>query len=838
MQLNSKLSPKGVVTGVYFFPILFFILVLSTVKAEAVPRMGTMDSLIYRLRSASTKVDQANIADEFLRDAFSFDSAKSISYTRLVISIGDSLHNTVVSQLAKAYCFIRFHNIDSSVYYYNLALSGLENPGELETKVNVESNYLNELNVEDKLATYKLSFLVIKDATAAKKYRIISDAYMNLNMVYSTLNIGAALSYADSSIKYAYMCNDSEVICNRLGMKAQTLMFQGNYDSAIAYVKRGLAMIKNIKRFSFARATIGLVLLDCYLANKDTTKFLEKVYPTCEYGENTPQPYWKAPCHRYRAIAFAFRGNYKGAIKYYLDIFNDPNFSTYFFKEDISEMYANLSECFAHINDFKNSHLYLNKSYSLFKELNNLNVSNRLRDQEALQQAEKQQSKDQLEAEQLKLEQAEVQKQKLQGYFLMGGLGILLLAIMFFIYNRRKILLLNIELAHAKSKAEQSEKYKQQFLANMSHEIRSPMNAVLGAVNLAVENESGEKNKKHLYIAQRSAQHLLRIINDILDLSKIEAGKLDLEQTAFSVNDVVNEVMDIQKLRADENEIELVILNELSDKDSKVIGDPLRLTQVLSNLLNNALKFTKRGSVQVKVWQSTGINPSIHFSIKDSGIGMTKEQLQNLFSEFSQATAATSRKFGGTGLGLAITKQLVELMHGTIEVESESGKGTTFTVLLPLLKSAMEQSVALENNLSEESWRKSLENISLILADDLEDSRTITHDLLLQYNPKLKIQLAANGKEVIDILQNVTGARINLLLLDLDMPVMNGFETAKIIRGELKPDLPIIALTASIMSLNKNEISKFGIDEVMAKPFVPKELFEMMEQVLNQKKKN
>ncbi|MEO8149625.1 MAG: ATP-binding protein [Bacteroidia bacterium] len=368
-----------------------------------------------------------------------------------------------------------------------------------------------------------------------------------------------------------------------------------------------------------------------------------------------------------------------------------------------------------------------------------------------------------------------------------------------------------------RNRAIRSEQFKQQFLANMSHELRSPLNAVLGGVSLALQQNDLQASKKYLETAQRSSKNLLGIINDILDLSKIEAGKLTLEQIPFNIFEATQDVINSQSINL-KSEKQQLHFKTLIDKNAKVKADPLRYMQVVTNLVNNAIKFTPAGEINVTLNYMETKNV-FEIVVKDEGIGMNEEQRAGLFQTYHQTTKTTARQYGGTGLGLAITKQLVDLMDGNISVISRHNEGTTFTVELPLAITG--ELINEDDNASENLQQlRQLQNINLLLADDLEENRMITRDVLKSVLQGAEIKTFTNGKELIDYVHEQPDLSNTCILTDLDMPVMNGFEAVKIIRNQLKLNVPVIALTASVFIGDEEEFKAMGFDDIVIKPFV------------------
>ena len=402
------------------------------------------------------------------------------------------------------------------------------------------------------------------------------------------------------------------------------------------------------------------------------------------------------------------------------------------------------------------------------------------------------------------------------------------------ISDRKK---LESELVLAKNKAEESSRAKQLFLANMSHEIRTPLNAIIGLSSFMLMKNPSEEVRENLNILNFSANNLLALITDILDLSKIEAGKIDLVSSDFDLHQIIKGVYHTFLVKCDEKSIKLEY--SIGKKvPQNVIGDSLRLTQVLNNLVSNAIKFTDKGGVKLKVSVSEVISNTVHllFEIKDTGIGISKKQKEIIFNEFVQGDNKVTHQYGGTGLGLTISKQLIEMQGGTIDLKSKVNKGSNFSFKqhYELSSSVIKDQEVINATQTEQSL---VGRRILVVEDNVVNQRVVVSYL---HHWGAETVIANNGKEAIELYNNDS---FDLLLIDLYMPIMDGFETILKIRSiegfnaitsnEIKSPVPIIALTASAELSVVNKAIKCGADSCMTKPFNATQLLSKLSELIN-----
>lgn len=379
------------------------------------------------------------------------------------------------------------------------------------------------------------------------------------------------------------------------------------------------------------------------------------------------------------------------------------------------------------------------------------------------------------------------------------------------------------ELYRAKLITEQNAEAKESFLAKVSHEIRTPMNGILGVADLLYKSDPNEQQRHYISVLKRSAQNLLAIVNDVLDIEKILAGKMLLENVAFNLEETVDLLRDIFSSQAAENNNRLDVINSI---DGKTVfnGDPFRISQVLGNLLSNAVKFTRSGliTLTISVAEEDKEYTWVSFEVKDTGIGIPKHKLEEVFEPFAQVHFNSKANEMGTGLGLTICKEIAELMQGTLRVESIEKSGSVFTFIIPLKRS----NAAWSGTEKPAADFLQLNGKRILLAEDMELNQFIVKEMVKDWG--LSLTIVSNGKEAVEL---VTHTNFDLVLMDIQMPVMNGVQATRCIR-ELKNNpnayVPIVALSANAFESDKNNYLQAGMNATLSKPFDADQLFKII----------
>ncbi|HLF53095.1 response regulator [Flavobacterium sp.] len=388
------------------------------------------------------------------------------------------------------------------------------------------------------------------------------------------------------------------------------------------------------------------------------------------------------------------------------------------------------------------------------------------------------------------------------------------------------------ELIEAKSNAEEERqiavaavKSKQQFLSNMSHEIRTPMNAIIGFTKVVLKTDLNKKQEEYINAIKVSGDTLIVLINDILDLAKVDSGKMTFEQTPFKMSESISAMLQLFETKIQEKNLQLI--REYDSRISEVLlGDPVRLHQIILNLVSNAVKFTNKGKITVSVnlLHENDDKVTIEFAVADTGIGIGDNELENIFENFQQATTDTSRLYGGTGLGLAIVKQLVEPQGGSISVKSKVDEGSVFSFILSFQKTnALPELETEQVKLDSE-----IENIKVLVVEDIPLNQLLMETLLDDFG--FERDIAANGKIAIEKLKNNA---YDIILMDLQMPEMNGFEATEYIRNTMNSNIPIVALTADVTTVDLAKCKAVGMNDYISKPVDERLLYNKIVSLVN-----
>jgi len=373
------------------------------------------------------------------------------------------------------------------------------------------------------------------------------------------------------------------------------------------------------------------------------------------------------------------------------------------------------------------------------------------------------------------------------------------------------------DLVCARENAETALQTRLMFLTNVSHEIRTPINAISGMAAILDESDLSESQREYLKAIRSSAEGLMVIVSDILDVSKLESGKFSIEEIPFDLDKVIAPLIQSLSLRGEEKGLTIHLRRD-PIVPQWLAGDPTRIRQVLLNLLTNAIKFTDKGDITLRVLQSGTKEDAlmITFEVEDSGVGIEKDKLDFIFEQFAQEDITVTRKYGGTGLGLSISKSLVEMMGGELKVKSEKGKGSTFGFTLRL-----RPTVSRPTKGTPLFGAANLNGLEVLVVEDNELNRFLAITILKKWNAR--VQVAANGKEALQLLKK---GKIDLVLLDIQMPVMDGLETIRRMRQELYLRIPVIGLSANAAQSERDYCLREGMDDYLSKPYRPEDLFE------------
>ena len=602
---------------------------------------------------------------------------------------------------------------------------------------------------------------------------------------------------------------------------------KGNFNLAQIYLERSIETLNSISSILVSEAYVTLAELQ--LKKRNPYQALETLEQSLLNAESTSYQAALNQSLTLKARIFLEMGSLEKAKSELLRFINSKNNNLTSIRES--------HQLLAKIYEKEKNHL---KAIYHLKEINE--ISNQLtksaqKKKSAFYNARlnlehKEQQISQLEAaralQQLELTQKEKTEQLRDS--ILALLVIILISLIYYVVHAKRT---KNQMKALAQEANLANKAKSNFLAKMSHEIRTPMNAIIGLSQLALNAKLSPKQRENISMVHASSQSLLTLLNDILDFSKIEAKKLELEHTDFLLNNSIQRLLNVCSFSADEKQLKLNVHIE-NDVPTSLTGDALRLEQILINLVNNAIKFTEKGDINIVVSlvkQHDNIN-TLKFSVTDEGIGIGEEQLQRLFKAFSQADVSVTRRYGGSGLGLTICKELVELMDGTISVESELGKGSSFNFTVDIATSKTLTAQLTNADLS------NLNNLKILIVDDSKSSRTLLSESLIDLG--LECAQARSGIEALEQIKDAIDTKLpyDIVLMDWRMPGLDGLETIRIINQVVNEQLPKFILVSSFDKSDAVKLSRhLPIEDVLEKPIKPSQLTSSLLTIVNGKQR-
>ncbi|MBI9065742.1 MAG: tetratricopeptide repeat protein [Salinivirgaceae bacterium] len=740
--------------------------------------------------------------------------------------------------------YVEWGKYIEALKYYNQAIDYSYESNNLDAistaKLNIGIIY-EELGNYSTAINYILESLEIRKSIDAKGR--IASSLIKLGDIYQAWGkYQISLDYYFEAIEFAKETKDKFSHGNALAGIATVYYKTDLYKKALDYFFEAIILFEEInskKEIAEANSHIGYI----YSTKINDYKTAENHFQIAETIFNTLDSKAKlADLYYFMAIHFLTKKEFQKAISYSKKSINLLPQNNYHLQNNyllLSEVYKKLKRNTECINALEKAIVYkdsVSKNEAVL-------LMTKFEIKYKMQQKEKEISD---LTKQSVISDLEIKKKKTARNMFIGFSILLALLLLISLYFFRKLINVNkklttqqlknetqkndlqkanSELIDSKNKAEKLSAFKSQFLANISHEIRTPLNAITGYAKLISKNLIKETNRHHINHVIQASENMMVIINDLLDFSRIEAGKMVIDSIEFKPIEIISQTISTLKFRSDEKKIKLEVhIDPLVP--SSVIGDPYRLSQILINLVNNAIKFSEKGQIISIETASERNNDNciLTFKVVDNGIGITESKLESIFESFTQAHSDTSRNHIGTGLGLAIVKRLIELQNGKITVKSKVNKGSEFQFYIPykinVLKNEYKKNTLATNSPTKP---KSIEKY-ILLVEDNEINQELAKDTILSWNEKFIVDIAENGKEALELMQSKV---YDVILMDIQMPVMDGHEATQYIRTSLpkpKCNTPIIGMTAHAMSSEKELALKNGMNEYIIKPFNPDEL--------------
>lgn len=788
-------------------------------EAERVPEF------LKRYQEAKTDSSRINALSWAAYHSAYSNPEQGVQYGREAAAIAIKVRDE--RQLADVYnsmglCFDAWGKGDSSESYYRKTIAILEQMGLQCEAANALGNIGNlqrkHNRITDALKTYS-EVIAIQERCEDKRY--YGASLHSIGACYNSMqDYKMAIHYFEKAKEAGVKYRDSTIICNSHYGAANSYLGLKKLDKARQEYLRTLQCYQDLGNiYQVAYAYEGLSQLAAREGKIDSALMYcsqaMKIYESI--GSDIDRLYILELTADIQIEDKRYR-DAKRTLQEAVKLFNGSD------GPQEQRIISDLSRIEAELGNYKEAYEYLMRANFLSDSLRLHEEKRELKELASKYETATRDRQIELEQSQKKVLQAEHDKQKQQKYFFLIGFVLLTLLVMGlvhrFIQKQRTTKLLeeqNKRIEEEKLRAERSERVKQQFLANMSHEIRTPVNAINGLSRLLLKKNHDEQTTSYIQAIHHSGENLLVVLNDILDLSKLEAGKLIVQEIPFDLQAEVNALIPIFSQSA----IEKLLDFQLDYDESLpqfILGDSARIVQVIQNLLSNAIKFTDKGSVTLSVKKQ---DDRLQISVKDTGMGIPASQQQSIFEDFVQVNNHHNRNQRGSGLGLAITKKLVTLMGGNITLKSEPQQGSVFTVDLPL-KETMHQEA------SKSSLPSSETALHIIVAEDNEYNFWVTQGTLHAYFPNAQLYRSVNGYEVLALLEEDD---YDFILMDIQMPQLDGLQATKLIRAS-DNDIPIIGLSASVIKEEVEECRKAGMNGYVMKPFKEEELITAISSLL------
>ncbi|MBK9105681.1 MAG: response regulator [Saprospiraceae bacterium] len=744
------------------------------------------------------------------------ESAKLANASKFPVFTAYMILLSSCTQVIKDEAFLNeFHKIESTLS---------DTPEDLKIRQELNSAignyYINKDQYPKALSHLQESLrlaedLNLIDASYARNNEMLAIIHTNIG------NYTEAEKYIDKSLQLSHRLKDTFNLGSEYVAKSSLMIERKDEIKAQIYIDSALYIMKNVKHcepcYNYAKIVNAGIrnLAGDYSAALTELSEVEAFFDE-EGGVINAQPEFFIE----KAKAYMGLKKYDDAIK----MLNTTKALGQSYFKTASDRFDMLVKAYEAKGDYKAALKNYKNYVQVEDSMNVLRNSSEVTRLELENQFTSQQLKAELEF------QTQLNRQKTtKNLLIILGIGALLAAIgllyrLKFIRKTQEVLEQKNKIIEAeKEKAQASERAKHQFLANMSHEIRTPMNAIKGMTDILIRRDPKDDQKDYLDSIKQSSESLLIVINDILDISKIEAGKIEFEIEPFQVNDLIDNVFTIMQFKAEEKGLELK--KDIPAEPLYVKGDVTRLRQILINLIGNAIKFTDKGIVTTTL-HTKQVDDAIHlhFTVSDTGIGIDKDRLEKIFNSFEQAYSDTSRKFGGTGLGLSISKMLVELQNGKIWVTSEKGIGSQFHFTIPYEMTTAPAQEA--NDVAENSnIAGTLKGIHILLVEDNPFNVVVAQEELEDAIEGVQVDVAENGAIAVEKMRS---SGYDVILMDVQMPKMNGYEATIAIRGfdNEKANTPIIAMTANVLKEEVDLCYQAGMNDFIGKPFDTNELLQ------------